>query len=141
MRSPEGVMLAGDNAATLTYVRTDSTRGYIAAQTGTAGGPQPIHLRLIRTEDRDGGGRSIVGRGAAVQRLEALTGEVEGHQDYVTSFSARPSAWRALDVLKGRIGHKRDVETGGRFCIFAKPEAPDVCGRASHIWCSHLSWV
>jgi flagellar hook-associated protein 1 FlgK len=37
-------MLAGDNAATLTYVRTDSTRGYIAAQTGTVGNPQPIQV-------------------------------------------------------------------------------------------------
>jgi flagellar hook-associated protein 1 FlgK len=44
VRSPEGVMLAGDNAAVLTYVRTDSTRGYIAAQTGTAGNPQPIQV-------------------------------------------------------------------------------------------------
>jgi flagellar hook-associated protein 1 FlgK len=44
VRSPEGVLLAGDNAATLTYVRTDSTRGYIAAQTGTAGNPQPIQV-------------------------------------------------------------------------------------------------
>jgi flagellar hook-associated protein 1 FlgK len=44
VRSPEGVMLAGDNAATLTYVRTDSTRGYIAAQTGTVGNPQPIQV-------------------------------------------------------------------------------------------------
>ncbi len=44
VRSPEGVMLAGDNAATLTYVRTDSTRGYIAAQTGTTGSPQPIQV-------------------------------------------------------------------------------------------------
>jgi hypothetical protein len=55
--------------------------------------------------------------------LEALTGEVEGHQDHVTGFAARPSAWRALDVLKTRIGHKRDVEADGRFCIFSKPEA------------------
>ncbi len=44
VRSPEGVLLAGDNAAVLTYVRTDSTRGYIAAQTGTAGNPQPIQV-------------------------------------------------------------------------------------------------
>ncbi len=44
IRSPEGVMLAGDNAATLTYVRTDSTHGYIAAQTGTVGNPQPIQV-------------------------------------------------------------------------------------------------
>ncbi|MDB5425563.1 MAG: flaN [Phenylobacterium sp.] len=44
VRSPEGVLLAGDTAATLTYVRTDSTRGYIAAQTGTTGNPQPIQV-------------------------------------------------------------------------------------------------
>ena len=44
VRSPEGVMLAGDNAATLTYVRTNSTRGYIAAQTGASGNPQPIQI-------------------------------------------------------------------------------------------------
>jgi flagellar hook-associated protein 1 FlgK len=44
VRSPEGVLLAGDNAATLTYVRTDSTRGYITAQTGTVGNPQPIQV-------------------------------------------------------------------------------------------------
>jgi len=44
VRSPEGVLLAGDNAAVLSYVRTDSTRGYIAAQTGTTGAPQPIQV-------------------------------------------------------------------------------------------------
>jgi flagellar hook-associated protein FlgK len=44
IRSPEGVTLAGDTAAVLTYVRTDTTRGYIAAQTGTAGNPQPIQV-------------------------------------------------------------------------------------------------
>lgn len=44
VRSPEGVLLAGDNAAKLSYVRTDSTRGYIAAQTGAAGNPQPIQV-------------------------------------------------------------------------------------------------
>jgi len=44
VRSPEGVLLAGDTAATLSYVRTDSTRGYIAAQTGGGGNPQPIQV-------------------------------------------------------------------------------------------------
>jgi flagellar hook-associated protein 1 FlgK len=44
VRSPEGVMLAGDNAATLTYVRTDATRGYIAAQTSAAASPQAIQV-------------------------------------------------------------------------------------------------
>jgi flagellar hook-associated protein 1 FlgK len=45
IRSPEGVKLAGDGAATLTYVRTDSTKGYIAAlPAGGTGSAQPIQL-------------------------------------------------------------------------------------------------
>jgi flagellar hook-associated protein 1 FlgK len=45
IRSPEGVKLAGDGAATLTYVRTDSTKGYIAAlPAGGTGTAQPIQL-------------------------------------------------------------------------------------------------
>ena len=47
VRSPEGVLLAGDNAATLAYVRTDSTRGYITAQTGTAGTSPAQPARLL----------------------------------------------------------------------------------------------
>ena len=43
VRSPEGVMLAGNGAATLTYNRTDSTRGYISATgAGVASTPQAI---------------------------------------------------------------------------------------------------
>jgi len=43
VRSPEGVMLAGTGAATLTYNRTDSTRGYITATAaGVSSQPQAI---------------------------------------------------------------------------------------------------
>ncbi|RAK60473.1 flagellar hook-associated protein FlgK [Phenylobacterium hankyongense] len=45
IRSAEGVKLAGDGAATLSYVRTDSTKGYISAtQAGGVGAPQPIQI-------------------------------------------------------------------------------------------------
>jgi len=44
IRSTEGVMLAGDGAATLTYNRTDTTRGYISATPSTGGAPQPIDV-------------------------------------------------------------------------------------------------
>lgn len=47
VRSPEGVLLAGDAAATLTYNRTDSTPGYITATpNGSAGAAttQPIQI-------------------------------------------------------------------------------------------------
>ena len=43
VRSPEGVLLAGDTAATLTYNASNSTPGYITAtQPGTGSNPQPI---------------------------------------------------------------------------------------------------
>lgn len=45
IRSSEGVKLAGDGAATLSYVRTDSTRGYIkATPAGGIGSPQAIQV-------------------------------------------------------------------------------------------------
>jgi flagellar hook-associated protein 1 FlgK len=45
IRSAEGVELAGDGAAKLTYNRTDPTMGYITAQTaGANSGQQPITL-------------------------------------------------------------------------------------------------
>jgi flagellar hook-associated protein 1 FlgK len=43
IRSAEGVALAGEGAATLTYNATSTTQGYISAQTaGANSGPQPI---------------------------------------------------------------------------------------------------
>ena len=45
VRSPEGVLLAGDTAATLTYNASDSTPGYITAtQPGVGSNPQPIQV-------------------------------------------------------------------------------------------------
>lgn len=45
IRSAEGVKLAGDGAATLSYVRTDSTRGYISVKpAGGIGSIQPIQI-------------------------------------------------------------------------------------------------
>ena len=45
VRSSDGVMLAGDAASTLTYNRSDVTRGYISAVTpGAAGNPQPLTI-------------------------------------------------------------------------------------------------
>ena len=45
VRSPEGIVLAADQAATLAYNRTDTTRGYISATTpGVASTPQPITI-------------------------------------------------------------------------------------------------
>jgi flagellar hook-associated protein 1 FlgK len=46
VRSPEGVLLAGDTAATLTYNKTDSTPGYITATGGGASSSttQPINI-------------------------------------------------------------------------------------------------
>ncbi|MDB5444236.1 MAG: flaN, partial [Phenylobacterium sp.] len=42
VRSPEGVLLAGDQAASLTYVSSASTPGYITATPAGAGSAQPI---------------------------------------------------------------------------------------------------
>ncbi|WP_309089679.1 flagellar hook-associated protein FlgK [Phenylobacterium sp.] len=42
VRSTEGVMLAGEGAATLAYNRSDSTPGYITAQSPGGGSVQPI---------------------------------------------------------------------------------------------------
>lgn len=45
VRSTEGVMLAGDGAARLTYSRTDSTKGYITATTAAGSGVgKPISI-------------------------------------------------------------------------------------------------
>jgi flagellar hook-associated protein 1 FlgK len=45
IRSAEGVALAGDGAATLTYNRTDPTKGYITALTaGANAGPQALTI-------------------------------------------------------------------------------------------------
>jgi flagellar hook-associated protein 1 FlgK len=45
IRSAEGVKLAGDGAATLTYVRSDSTPGYLrVTPAGGVGTPQPIQV-------------------------------------------------------------------------------------------------
>ena len=45
IRSPEGVKLAGDGAAVLTYTRTDATRGYISAQpAGSNSTAYPIQI-------------------------------------------------------------------------------------------------
>jgi len=45
VRSPEGVLLAGDQAATLTYNKTDTTPGYITAVGGGASATaQPINV-------------------------------------------------------------------------------------------------
>lgn len=45
VRSPEGVLLAGDEAATLTYNASNSTPGYITAtQPGAGSNPQPIQV-------------------------------------------------------------------------------------------------
>jgi flagellar hook-associated protein 1 FlgK len=44
VRSPEGVMLAGEGAATLTYNRTASTRGYISATGVGSSSSQPIQI-------------------------------------------------------------------------------------------------
>ncbi|HSV03912.1 MAG TPA: flagellar hook-associated protein FlgK [Phenylobacterium sp.] len=45
VRSPEGVLLAGDTAATLAYNASDSTPGYITAtQPGVGSNPQPIQI-------------------------------------------------------------------------------------------------
>ena len=45
IRSAEGYQLAGDNAATLSYNRTDATKGYIAIEpTGGIGQQQPITI-------------------------------------------------------------------------------------------------
>jgi flagellar hook-associated protein 1 FlgK len=44
VRSAEGVMLAGEGAATLSYNRTDSTRGYITAVPASGGNGQPIQI-------------------------------------------------------------------------------------------------
>jgi flagellar hook-associated protein 1 FlgK len=44
VRSAEGVMLAGDGAATLTYNRTDTTKGYISAVAPGGGSPQAIQI-------------------------------------------------------------------------------------------------
>jgi flagellar hook-associated protein 1 FlgK len=45
VRSPEGVLLAGDTAASLTYNKSDSTPGYITAVGGGASAiPQPIKI-------------------------------------------------------------------------------------------------
>src|SRR5690606_15592239 len=44
IRSPEGVMLAGEGAATLVYNRTEATRGYISAVAAGGGGPQSIQV-------------------------------------------------------------------------------------------------
>ena len=45
VRSTEGVMLAGDGAARLTYTRTDSTKGYITATTAAGSGVgKPISI-------------------------------------------------------------------------------------------------
>jgi flagellar hook-associated protein 1 FlgK len=45
IRSMEGVKLAGDGAATLSYERTETTKGYIkASPAGGIGSPQPIQI-------------------------------------------------------------------------------------------------
>lgn len=45
LRSTEGVLLAGDSAATLVYNRTDTTRGYLSVSPlGGVGLPQPIQV-------------------------------------------------------------------------------------------------
>jgi flagellar hook-associated protein 1 FlgK len=44
VRSLEGVLLAGDGAAKLTYTSTDSTPGYISAQPAGSGNAQPIQI-------------------------------------------------------------------------------------------------
>jgi flagellar hook-associated protein 1 FlgK len=44
VRSTEGVLLAGDGAATLSYNRTDSTPGYISAKTPGGTAAQPIQI-------------------------------------------------------------------------------------------------
>jgi len=44
VRSVEGVLLAGDQPATLTYVSTDSTPGYITARAASSALDQPIEL-------------------------------------------------------------------------------------------------
>ena len=44
VRSPEGTLLAGDAASTLSYSRTDTTSGYISAQTPGGGAAQPITI-------------------------------------------------------------------------------------------------
>ncbi|MDB5453228.1 MAG: flaN [Caulobacteraceae bacterium] len=44
IRSAEGIKLAGDGAATLTFNRTDSTRGYISATPSDGGAAQPIQF-------------------------------------------------------------------------------------------------
>lgn len=44
VRSTEGVMLAGEGVATLSYNRSDSTPGYISAQSPGGGANQPIQI-------------------------------------------------------------------------------------------------
>lgn len=44
IRSVEGVLLAGDGAAKLSYSSTDSTPGYITAQPAGSGNQQPIQI-------------------------------------------------------------------------------------------------
>lgn len=44
VRSTEGVMLAGEGVATLAYNRSDSTPGYISAQSPGGGSNQPIQI-------------------------------------------------------------------------------------------------
>ena len=44
LRSAEGEMLAGDAAATLSYYKTDATRGYIAVEPVGPGQPKPITI-------------------------------------------------------------------------------------------------
>jgi flagellar hook-associated protein 1 FlgK len=44
IRSPEGVLLAGDGAAKLSYVRLDSTPGYISALTAESTVAKPIQV-------------------------------------------------------------------------------------------------
>lgn len=45
VRSTEGVMLAGDGVATLSYNRTDSTPGYVSALSPGGGSAQPIQVQ------------------------------------------------------------------------------------------------
>ena len=45
IRSTEGTLLAGDGAATISYNRTDATKGYVAVQSpGSSGLPKPIEI-------------------------------------------------------------------------------------------------
>lgn len=115
VRSPEGVLLAGDGAATLTYVRVDATPGYITALTAESVVAKPVQVTsgelrglLDLRNDHIPGMRDQLGEFAsrAIERINAA------HNNSVafpapTSLSGRETGLDIDSAIEGFTGVAR----------------------------------